>query len=1290
MTGYQIHGNFGKKFRMKKLFYLIFLFPLLFHHALFSQGVSIYSPSRQTGITFSSISLSGNTISSWRAGTNTSDNRSFPVYLGFTFNYLGMPYNQVSISLNGFIDFSSSSATGATPGPYSSNNTTFSQTAPNSTYLAIAPMYDDINCASGATLNNSIRYRSAGTSGNRIFTVEWINMTFASGTSDHLNFQVKLYEADSKIEFIYGTMTLGTGSPGYTSGINASSISNPPEYTQLLTQQSPNSINFTNNPQNSLSVLPESNSMITLTGCLLPLPAGTITGLSSACEGTSGLTYTVSAISGATGYDWTVPADFVITNGFNTNSITVTVEDGANTGVISVSGSNSCGNGVSSSMTMTVKPRPTPTIIGPSPVCVGATGQVYSTQTGMTNYQWTVSSGGTVTSGGTTSSSSVTVTWNNTSTQYVSVNYTGSNGCAGAAPTSYPVTVYPIPVPSISGPNIACINSNGNVYTTQPGMTNYAWTVSTGGVITSGGSSSSNTATVQWNLLGAHNVTVNYVNSSGCSAPNPASYPVTVTPLPVPTISGSTTSCINSIDNVYSTQSGMTGYNWTVSSGGTITSGINTNSIIVTWSTTGVKTVTVNYTNANGCTATSPASFSLNVYTRPTPTITGPATLCEGTTTNTYTTQAGMASYQWTVTSGGTITSGAGTNSIIVTWNSPGAQAVTVNYNNSSGCPAINPTYYAVTVNPRPTPTITGPASVCEGSTGKIYSTQTGMSNYTWTVSAGGTITAGGGPTNSTVTVTWNTSGAQDVSVNYANATACTAAAPEVYPVTVNTLPLPSITGPDSVCVNTIDHGYKTESGMSNYTWTVSSGGVITAGVGTDSITVSWNAAGAKTVSVNYTNSNGCIASPPTVLDVTVNPLPVPVINGYSSTCIGIAGYIYTTEPGMTDYNWTISSGGTIDAGLGTNTITVTWNVTGAQTLSVSYTNANGCATANPSVKNITVNDLPVPTITGNNTPCVNSGNHPYSTQTGMSNYQWTISSAGIIISGAGTNQIMVNWVSSGAQWVKVNYTNAAGCDAASPANYDVNVITAPTTPGSISGTPSLCVPASGVAYHVDSIPYASIYVWGLPPGAVIETGSGTNNITVGFSSTATSGNITVSGTNNCGSGSTSPPFYVYATTFLPTPFIQQGGDWLYSDQMYFNQWYFEGNLIPDATSQYYLATSDGWYFDIAMNNSCISDTSNWIYVIITGIDKPDNEKITIYPVPNDGKFTASFNMMKEETFSLVIYNSLGLRIKEMDDIHVKNKTELSVALPGADPGIYSVVFQNDTRRIVKRILVTR
>jgi len=264
-----------------------------------------------------------------------------------------------------------------------------------------------------------------------------------------------------------------------------------------------------------------------------------------------------------------------------------------------------------------------------------------------------------------------------------------------------------------------------------------------------------------------------------------------------------------------------------------------------------------------------------------------------------------------------------------------------------------------------PTPSITsGPTVVCSGVPGNVYTTQSGKLNYVWTV-VGGTVTAGGTSTSNTVTITWNTAGLQSVSVNYQNSSGISAPSPAVYGVTVNPLPVPTITGPVAVCAGTTGVTYSTEAAMTGYTWTVSAGGSITAGAGTNAITVTWNTAGAQNVNVNYVNSNGCTATTPTAKAVTVNMLPVPTITGAASVCAGTTGVPYSTEAAMTGYTWTVSAGGSITAGSGTNSITVTWNTVGSQNVYVNYVNSNGCTATTPTAKAVTVNLLPVPTITG-------------------------------------------------------------------------------------------------------------------------------------------------------------------------------------------------------------------------------------------------------------------------------------------------------------------------------------
>jgi hypothetical protein len=129
------------------------------------------------------------------------------------------------------------------------------------------------------------------------------------------------------------------------------------------------------------------------------------------------------------------------------------------------------------------------------------------------------------------------------------------------------------------------------------------------------------------------------------------------------------------------------------------------------------------------------------------------------------------------------------------------------------------------------------------------------MTGYVWTIS-GGTITAGGGATDNTATVTWTTVGAGWISVNYTNGNNCTATIATVKNVIVNALPVPTLSGPTPVCVNSMGNVYTTDAGMTNYLWSVTGGTITAGGPFSNTIAVTWNAVGAQTVSVNYTNDN--------------------------------------------------------------------------------------------------------------------------------------------------------------------------------------------------------------------------------------------------------------------------------------------------------------------------------------------------------------------------------------------------------------------------------------------------
>jgi hypothetical protein len=411
-------------------------------------------------------------------------------------------------------------------------------------------------------------------------------------------------------------------------------------------------------------------------------------------------------------------------------------------------------------------------------------------------------------------------------------------------------------------------------------------------------------------------------------------------------------------------------------------------------------------------------------------------------------------------------------------------------------------------------------------------------------------------------------------------------------------------------------------------------------------------------------------------------------ITGPSNVCVNATnvGYSVGSIPNATTYTWTVPTGANIVSGQGTQSITVNFGTTSGN---VTVIGSNSCGSGNSSSLAVTVNPLPVPTITGTSTLCVNSGNYAYSTETGMTNYIWAVSSGGSISSGQGTATVQVNWVSAGAQTVSVNYTNASGCQAATPTVFNVTVNAVPGPAGSISGPDTLCAGTTGVNYSVATITNAVTYIWTLPSGASIVSGAGTNSITVDFSLTATSGNISVYGNDFCGDGPASS-LPVTINPIPPTPVVTYIPFYLTSSAPVGNQWYFQGTLIPGATGQTYnpLPGIWGYYWTIVTINNCSSDTSNHIFVYWEGINSNSSSAIEIYPVPNDGQFNVSITTASKESFSISVYNDLGIKIYEEPKVDVNGSLNKVIDLRPVANGVYTVIFENSLQKVVKKIVV--
>ena len=250
----------------------------------------------------------------------------------------------------------------------------------------------------------------------------------------------------------------------------------------------------------------------------------------------------------------------------------------------------------------------------------------------------------------------------------------------------------------------------------------------------------------------------------------------------------------------------------------------------------------------------------------------------------------------------------------------------------------------------------------------------------------------------------------------------------------------------------------------------------------------------------------------------------------FSVTATG-TGLIYQWRKGTLN----LANGGNIS---GATSAILTLNPVNSSDAASNYNVVvSGTYPPNATSTNVTlvVNPLPVPTITGPTETCSNGEPTIYYTEGGQSNYQWAFSPDVTLVAGgtSATKSITVQWNTLGTQWLSVNYTiTETGCTASIPVVLNVNVNIAPEAAGIINGPAVACAGVTGIAYSIGAIANTTSYAWTVPAGATIASGAGTNAITVNYSSTALSGNISVSGTNNCGNGIAS----TMAVTVDPLP----------------------------------------------------------------------------------------------------------------------------------------------------------
>jgi hypothetical protein len=323
-----------------------------------------------------------------------------------------------------------------------------------------------------------------------------------------------------------------------------------------------------------------------------------------------------------------------------------------------------------------------------------------------------------------------------------------------------------------------------------------------------------------------------------------------------------------------------------------------------------------------------------------TPSITAPPFVCPNSTGNTASGTAGESSYSWTIT-GGTITSGASSQTVTFTAGASGTVVLTLNITDSNGCIASNTANVSVNGG-----TTVGPTTLAGGAVGVAYSTQFTPSGSTFTFT--GTLPTGINLSSSgLLSGTPTQTGSFPITVTATPSGGCAGSVSVTLTITCPTITVSPSTLSNGTAGTAYSQQFSQTGGIGTVTFsktgtlptglTLSSGGLLS---GTPTRT------GMSTFTVKATDSNGCTGSVSVSLTIgcptiTVTPTTVPAGTAgtaYTSTTFSQSGGVGTT---------TFSRSGTLPTGMNfSNTshiLSGTPTQTGSFLITITATDSIGC-----------------------------------------------------------------------------------------------------------------------------------------------------------------------------------------------------------------------------------------------------------------------------------------------------------------------------------------------------------
>jgi uncharacterized repeat protein (TIGR01451 family) len=569
----------------------------------------------------------------------------------------------------------------------------------------------------------------------------------------------------------------------------------------------------------------------------------------------------------------------------------------------------------------------------------------------------------------------------------------------------------------------------------------------------------------------------------------------------------------------------------------------------------------------NMCGTEFSAAATLAVAATPTATVIGGKTICAGSRAAVQASLTGTP--PWTL-----VWSDGVTNNYV--WNSlftrlvgpPSTTTYTVTYIADASCTGTASGSATITVNSLPVVTANPTnRTVCAGNSASFTATATGSPApaIQWQVSTDGGATFQNAANATNTTYTFVVSGSDDSKQFRALfSNTCGVVSSAAAALTVNALPICSVSGADAVCASSVNNLYTGPAGLSGYRWSVTGSATLSGANNAASVSVNAGTSGTFTLTLVVTNLSGCTST--CSKTVTNWTLPTAVVSGGGAICPGNSTTIQAALGGTGPWTLVWSDGFT-QANVSTSPATRTVSPSTTTSYTVITVTGPTCSNSGSGSAPVTVNAAPV--VTGNpatKTVCAGSSVSFVASASGSPapGAQWQVSLDGgaTFTSAAGATSSTYTFtpsLSDSGKSFRVLFTNACGSALSSPASLVVNALPSAV----ITADPVVCAGSTGNIASVPSAGAGATYAWTVS-GGTITSGAGTSGITyTAGGSGAISISVSVTTPQGCSASSSQSVAFASQGKNLEgwknkAPLQWQGSTFNVGDHQY-----SEGNTIP-------------------------------------------------------------------------------------------------------------------------------